>query len=32
VNPSGTGFDPQVVAAFVNAFRKREQEIPEVML
>jgi putative nucleotidyltransferase with HDIG domain len=29
---TGTDFDPQVVTAFLNAFSKRELEVPEVMV
>lgn len=32
VKGSGTDFDPSVVDAFVNAFRKNQMEVPEVLV
>jgi HD-GYP domain-containing protein (c-di-GMP phosphodiesterase class II) len=32
VKGSGTDFDPQVVNAFVDAFRRGELEVPAVMV
>jgi HD-GYP domain-containing protein (c-di-GMP phosphodiesterase class II) len=29
---SGTEFDPRVVSAFLSAFRKRELEVPEIVV
>jgi HD-GYP domain-containing protein (c-di-GMP phosphodiesterase class II) len=29
---SGTEFDPEVVDAFIQAFRENEMEVPEVMV
>jgi HD-GYP domain-containing protein (c-di-GMP phosphodiesterase class II) len=32
VKGSGTEFDPKVVDAFLTVFRRREMEVPEVVI